>query len=484
MPKFNVISEPWIDVVTKEGLVEVVGIRKLFENAHNYIDIVEESPLKEYGIFRLLTVFLMDMYEPVDVVDLKEILSGKQFNISIFDKYIQKCELEIFNCFDLFDKEHPFLQTKYNEGYDKIIKPINVIDCEIPSGNDKPLYYYGNPLEVKKSYADCLKSLCSIYPFSTAMAQGYPSCINSTPPYYFIIKGENLFETLIYNSITKSTMSLLSEYNNPKVVWRNKKEVVLKEQLETTSLLEGMTLLPRRVTLIPNEDNETVSNVYFSQGINFIGYSVWRDPHTAVKKGKDIFTSIKPSANKKVWQEIGVIFTKESNDKLAPITIQQMKDLNKDVDNINATVYGVITNQAVYLNTIREVVSIPFEILEDETKMECFSECIRWVEEVEKCLRSDIRKLNNDLYIRNIKNYVFSELAAKIINLDLISSDDVTNIYDFWKSVLLKEAMSSYVTEIEQVNMSAEVLKKYIKESSALKGRLRKLLEKKGVEDK
>ena len=44
--KYDVLTEPWITVVTLDGKTEETGIRGFFEKAHLYRDVVFDSPLE------------------------------------------------------------------------------------------------------------------------------------------------------------------------------------------------------------------------------------------------------------------------------------------------------------------------------------------------------------------------------------------------------------------------------------------------------
>ncbi len=45
--KYDVLTEPWITVVTLDGKTEETGIRGFFEKAHLYRDVVFDSPLEK-----------------------------------------------------------------------------------------------------------------------------------------------------------------------------------------------------------------------------------------------------------------------------------------------------------------------------------------------------------------------------------------------------------------------------------------------------
>lgn len=54
---YDVLTQPWIPLVTLDGGVEYAGIARTLSNAHEYAAIRGENPLITYGIHRLLAAF-------------------------------------------------------------------------------------------------------------------------------------------------------------------------------------------------------------------------------------------------------------------------------------------------------------------------------------------------------------------------------------------------------------------------------------------
>ena len=121
--KYDVLTEPWITVVTLDGKTEETGIRGFFEKAHLYRDVVFDSPLEVYAVQRMLIAFLMDAYSPERARDRKKLLQKGRFDMDVIDRYIADCRAEGVT-FDLFDKERPFMQAPY--------------DAELDEGKSKP----------------------------------------------------------------------------------------------------------------------------------------------------------------------------------------------------------------------------------------------------------------------------------------------------------------------------------------------------------
>ncbi|MGH7441487.1 MAG: type I-E CRISPR-associated protein Cse1/CasA, partial [bacterium] len=76
-PSFDVVTEPWIPVVRHDHSSVELGIRACLEQAHQFQEIHHDSPLVEFGLYRLLVAFVLDALgdeKPEDAEDLKKLL--------------------------------------------------------------------------------------------------------------------------------------------------------------------------------------------------------------------------------------------------------------------------------------------------------------------------------------------------------------------------------------------------------------------------
>lgn len=107
--KFDVLDQGWIPVIHRDGSRKLLGIRQTIEQAHELIEISDQSPLIEYSLYRFLGVFLMDALRPEEEEDIEQLLDAGKFDRERIEAYITLCMSEGVS-FDLFDPERPFLQ--------------------------------------------------------------------------------------------------------------------------------------------------------------------------------------------------------------------------------------------------------------------------------------------------------------------------------------------------------------------------------------
>ena len=89
MAYFNVLTEPWIPVELFNGNSEELGLLDVLVNAHDIVRITDPSPLFEYGMHRLLTVFIMDAFRPDVQEDIEDLLDAGRFPMESIRAYVE-----------------------------------------------------------------------------------------------------------------------------------------------------------------------------------------------------------------------------------------------------------------------------------------------------------------------------------------------------------------------------------------------------------
>jgi hypothetical protein len=77
--KFDVLSEPWIPARAKDGSIQQYGIRELLCKSPELLEITDESPMNEFGMYRLLFTLLMDALDLQYREDLEDLLEDGVF---------------------------------------------------------------------------------------------------------------------------------------------------------------------------------------------------------------------------------------------------------------------------------------------------------------------------------------------------------------------------------------------------------------------
>lgn len=360
---FNVLTQPWIPVSDSNGTKSEVGLLEALERAHTFRGIQDASPMVEYSVYRFLIIFLTDMLRLESEEELDELLEEGRFDPDLIHDYVDRCQKEGVT-FDLFDPENPFLQTSYRKDWDREPKAVSTLDYSIPNGNNH-IHFEHKREKVVYTPGKSLRMMLAAQIFCTAGAQGYPSNVNGAPPWFTLIRGENLFQTLVLGMIGTDRMDC--SLDCPPVLWRNFDEVVAKEKIAKTSWLLGMLFPARRIRLIPDETGESVSGVYFSQGMNYKVTDSWTDPHVTYRYNKKGRFNWKPSGDETIWRNLTDII--DTNGKCAAQIVAQYEKLEHSSATMSLMIYGVQTNQASYLRALRHDLQIPKQLLGNEAAL-------------------------------------------------------------------------------------------------------------------
>lgn len=380
---FDVLSQGWIPVIDRAGQRKLLGIRDTLLQAHRLHEISDGSPLAEYAMHRFLIVFLMDAFRPEDSIIIDELLENGKFDAEILDDYISLCQSEGVS-FDLFDDKRPFLQAPFRAEWDKVRKPASTMDYTVPNGNNHVHFDHRKNTSITLSYGESTRRMLAAQLFCTAGAQGYPSGVNGAPPYFSLIRGNNLFETLVYSMIGGDQ---ITDFDSMPVLWRNTMEIEPKKQMTKVSWLYGMQFPARRILLIPDEQTETVKEVYFSQGMNYTGVDNWTDPHVTYRRNDKGRFPWRPNYEKAIWRNLNDLIGVDK----ALIVRQYVDELDQHLlqnsQYISLTIYGVQTNNANYLTAVRRDFDIPEMIVNNIDCVRTIEKDIGWAEEVARALK-------------------------------------------------------------------------------------------------
>ena len=304
-PNFDLINEPWIPMVhLSDGRAEDIGLRDALVHAHEYRFIRDPLPTAEFGLYRVLTVLVLDIFQPKNKTALGKLVAKQSFDTEAVDAYFAQWR----DRFDLFSEKYPFLQTAGMAG--EGAKPLAGLLPPIPSGTNAAHFYHAQEDEFGVSPAAAARLLTTMAPFMTAGGAGLAPSLNGAPPWYALIVGDTLFETLCANAyvLNRQTLAL----GQP--AWREDKPVMPGERCLRADLLQGWTWRSRRIQLIPggpgrcsltgNESAVLVRGMKFIAGASCdFTNGGWRDPSVPYKiddKGPKV---MRPQEGKAVWRD-------------------------------------------------------------------------------------------------------------------------------------------------------------------------------------
>ncbi len=375
MPTFDLLREPWIEVLEVDGSVRSVGIIEALMDAHKLTALQDPAPTIQFGLYRMLVAFVVDAFDLREFSDLARVLERGQFNGQDLERYADAVGR---NRFDLFDGAHPFLQTPGASADPENAKSVAQLLFQLPTGTNVVHFNHVQAEEHAFAPAVCARALCALAPFATSGGRGYSPSINGTPPWYVLVVGGSLFETLLLNCFMASEF----EMENGVPLWRDDSAVPPGQVRACRGLLDGLTWPVRTVRLLPGEGGEcTYSGEHSPVLVREMVYgpgaktadSHWTDPNVAYRTTDKGPQSIRPREDRQVWRDTGPLLLLRSADYenershvrfSRPAIINQLRVLQRDlVIAPRATevfeVYGIRADKAKIFEWQYERLSLP-----------------------------------------------------------------------------------------------------------------------------
>lgn len=402
MGRFNLLYEPWINVVVdNRGTTMEVSLLDIFKNTDKYLDLAGDTNTQDFAVLRVLVAVLhavlsrfdadgnvydclevdenfkqIDEVDELDVNDYKNDLAETWetiWNRGVFPEvicvYLKKWEERFF----LFDKKFPFFQVKKEDikadvlnkssGSEFTGKTINRLISE--SGNKKALFSPKNnetnnlnkDILTEQQIARWLITLQGYVGLSDKVIFGNEKYKASKGWLFDIggiyLKGSNLFETLMLNCF------LDCEYgDNLLNIQRPSWEMSSSERIDfylkdnnISNLAELYTTWSRAVFIEPDFDMDkpfVCEIVKLPEALhrdNFLEpMSLWHFNENGENKGA--FTPKKHIPNQQIWRLFGLITLKEFADNgskyRCPGIIDHLKNIKKKLSSRVAHYDGVI----------------------------------------------------------------------------------------------------------------------------------------------
>lgn len=248
MGKFNLLDEPWVSVVYDDrGATKEVSLLDLFQNAHNYKDLAGDTKTQDFAILRVLLAVLHTVFsrfdadgqvydflevddrfrqlETVDEDDLNDyedalyetwvnLWNQGQFP-EIVSQYLEKWR----DRFYLLDEEYPFFQVRKEDISEEKINKLKAgsvsgkfINRTISESGNKESLFAPRSSQQKEllNFGEVARWLLAFQGYTgtgdKTKFNNLDSEVKLSKGWLFdigavIVKGQNLFETLLLNCI-------------------------------------------------------------------------------------------------------------------------------------------------------------------------------------------------------------------------------------------------------------------------------------------
>jgi CRISPR system Cascade subunit CasA len=404
---FDLRYEPWISALDKEGKEHMLGLQELLLRANELTQIVDPIPIVEFGIYRLLTALVLDIFRIESQDSLKTLLDAGQFDSNEIEAYFDKYR----DRFDLFHPNYPFLQTRFENANTPKATSIAKLFPPTPSGTNLIHFQHTYEREFCVGPSAAARLLTTVAPFMTSGGRGLPPSINGAPPWYVLLSlpDSNLFQILCLNCYAVNPDGRI-KLGIP--AWRRDTPVKQEEKTQTT-LLEALTWQPRKILLIPESGKGIcaltgqATKILIHQMCYQAGWSTrlqgWCDPAVPYTIDKAGPKALRPQEDRELWRDTGVLVFKIERDgnfarSQRPLLVSQFTELANDgvlgePDSLRLILkaYGVRTDQAKVLEWYRETLELPERFVENSNFHQLVLSGLEHAESIAKALRQAIR---------------------------------------------------------------------------------------------
>ena len=336
--EFNLLYEPWVVVITNQGVEREVSLIEAFEHAHEYRSLAGELPTQDFAILRLLLAILYATFMRADI-------NGKQDKVESSDKALSRWKqiwdmkrfpieaikarlIPYEDCFYLFHPKRPFYQvaglsrgTEYSAS--KLIGDLS-------ESSNKPRLFPLRTGEAKKCLSNAEAARWLIYLNGFDDTSSKPSVRKANMPSpgagwlgklgLVANEGNNLFETLMLNFVLISESGEV--FGTSLATWElNEAHEKERELIPIpTDPLELLTLQSRRI-LLKRENGYVASYLllggdFFDRENSFIEQmTVWRkDTSSKV----DVYNPKRHRESRQMWRDFSTLLAETSETQRRP----------------------------------------------------------------------------------------------------------------------------------------------------------------------
>lgn len=343
MSSFDLRTEPWIPVTTRDGMVETLGLEAVIARSHELRQVVGANPPETASLLRLLVGLAHDLLNDLaDAESWAEQFGRGKFSADAVQSYFKRTDVS--SGLDLFDQQRPFWQhpelsnVDPKTGSDRPVRVTTLLLAEA-SGNNRTLFSHRmDNDEFSLTPAEAARVLVTAQFFSlgglnkkTTRQYGYQKSFYHAPLVHgmpTLAWGDTLYETLMLNmfSIAERVQGPLGGrwaqvLGTPPWRWNGSIDTVFSRvatsEVPTVPRDYLDLLLPwsRYIRLVPEsgENGTIVRHVHIAQGT---AWSPELEPWFALRPEStgERYVPVALQPERAVWRESGAFLGLQTRD--------------------------------------------------------------------------------------------------------------------------------------------------------------------------
>lgn len=368
----NAIHDPWLPVRFPDGATREVGLREALVNAHVIEGFADPRPLGPPTQLRLLVALVQRVFAPEDAADWRLLWRAGRFDLVSLDAYFQRWERR----FELLDEETPFLQV----GGDCQIGATNSIDKlvhDVDHATFNRLFSHSDGPVRSVTLSEALRRIviaqaCAIgggnssNPVWNAQTFSRPNFSHAPLATSAIVtlEGATLFETVLLNLVPELVQEDLP-------VWERQLAPSYFVQSIADGPLDRLTNLSRMIRLIPDANDATITECYYTQG-RTLSESAAVDSMVSYRKDDRLgLLPCRISEERASWRDLHALLTFSDANSSSDLRAGVLRFVGSRIEAgdlvgflyIRVRLFGVVANKARIILWRAERINLPSALL-------------------------------------------------------------------------------------------------------------------------
>jgi CRISPR system Cascade subunit CasA len=241
---FNLVDQPWIPCLQRNGEVVELSLRDLFARAHELVDLAADSPMENAALYRFLLAILHRNFGPANSKQWQALWQAETFPLDTINEYLT----QKYDRFDLFSPKYPFMQLVD----DRFKTKDEVVSLKYGTGfkPDEWFIHEVITLDAVLSPSRSARCLLSVLAFGFGGTSGLKGVSHTdafcTKGVIFIVQGDNLKQTLMLNLTRYEHDPFL---HNPDVPFWEMEDPLELDRTQPFGLLDHYTFPSRSIKL-------------------------------------------------------------------------------------------------------------------------------------------------------------------------------------------------------------------------------------------
>jgi len=492
---FNLIDQPWIPCVARDGQFVEVGLRDLLVEGHNLQAICCETPLMTAAIMPVALALLHRVFGPKDSSGWKALWKNGSFPSEPLDEYFAKW----YDRFDLFHSERPFYQA-----HDERVQPKSIIHLIHSIGNTGTLFTHATDNAVLcLSAEEAARYLMTAQVFRTAGLSGIDEKFTDSPltrGVLFWAYSVNVFETLLLNLLPyPGATNTVPHTDLDSPSWEQ--DDVFHTRHYPLGYLDYLTWQSNRVLLFPTETNGKlmVNTMTIAPGLTIAAdvFSPQKRYHR--KSQEDDWGFLYFNSDKALWRDYHSLLALDDGNVKPPAVVDWLAQLSMDGEipeqyPLQLTATGMLADQAKPIFYRQDQIPLHPGLLKEPLSQQYISQAITEAESAAKALRFAAQTLAEQVLMRggdnkpdkgDVRNLVqqWSVLSIFWMNLEPIfweyveslQHDEIDSL-QLWRKSLIKNARDGLAAAAYSSGHSAAALKGQVIAERQLQAQINKIL--------